>query len=174
MRGFFKGLAERNLCLNKKYRDFFQGDRLINGQGLEKTSEMHYGLCRMGYNGCGIIAVYNALTYIEKKQPLSDIAYHMERYRMLFGILGCNPYRLGKALSHYGAAFERFGDSEAFIVSYWTGIRFFSSIHTVFCVKTSDGINVYNKFNNCPTVKYNSSLRELTNNKKPIVVYNII
>lgn len=173
----FQKLAERNLCRNKKYSEQLEPGRLINGQGLEAVSLMRYGICSMSFNGCEVIAVYNALAYIGINQPLCGIARFMERYRMLFGIFGCNPYRLGEALSHYGAAFERFGDTErskALIISYWTGLPLISSIHTVFCVRTESGIMIYNRYSSCPSVQFCGSVGELTRGRKPIAVYNII
>lgn len=170
-------MAERNFCHNKKHTEKLGSVSLINGQKLGAVAEMRYGLCFMSRNGCGVIAVYNALAYIGKNQPLCEVARYMERYKMLFGIFGCNPYRLGDALGHYGAAFERFGDSDssaAFIVSYWTGIPFLSPAHTVFCVRTDDGITIYNRYNSCPTTQQCSSLSELTRGRKPIAVYNMI
>ncbi len=171
------GMAERNLCRNKKYCEKLISGELINGQGLGIVSRMRYGLCSMSYNGCGVIAVYNALAYTGKNQPLCEIAHYMERYKLLFGIFGCNPYRLGDVLSHYGAAFERFGDtdaSKAFIVSYRTKRTFISPVHTVFCVRTNDGITIYNRYNSCPVTQQCGSLSELTRGRKPIAVYNMI
>lgn len=173
----FRGIAERNLCHNRKYNIMLMGGSFINGQKLGAVAEMRYGLCPMSVNGCGVIAVYNALAYIGKNQPLCEVAHYMERYKLLFGIFGCNPYRLGKALSHYGAAFERFGDtdnSKAFIVSCWNGKPFRSSAHTVFCVRENNGITIYNRYNSCPTTQRCSSLSELTEGRKPIAVYNMI
>lgn len=169
--------AEHNFCHNKKYSEKLGSGGLINGQGLGIAAQMRYGLCPMSYNGCGIIAVYNALAYTGKNQPLCELAYYMERYKMLFGIFGCNPYRLGEALGHYGAAFERFGDTEpsgAFIVSYWTGRPFLSSIHTVFCIRTDNGITIYNRYNSCPAAQHCGSLSELTKGRRPVAVYNMI
>ena len=36
-------------------------DEMINGQGMGEVSKLRYGLCRMSFNGCEVISVYNAL-----------------------------------------------------------------------------------------------------------------
>lgn len=168
--------AERNYRRNKKHSEKLRGG-YINGQGLGAAAVMRYGLCPMSFNGCEVIAVYNALIYLGREQPLCEIARFMERYKMLFGIFGCDPYRLGEALDRYGAAFERSGDissSRAFIISYWTGRRFLSSIHTVFCEGKNDGIIIYNSSNKLPSARLVGSVGEITGGKKPIARYNII
>ena len=50
----------------------------------------------MAFNGCEVIAVYNALLYLGKSALLCDISFFMEKYKMLFGLFGCNPYALIK------------------------------------------------------------------------------
>ena len=55
------------------------GDRMINGQGMGDVSKLKYGLCHMSFNGCEVISVYNALTYLGKAAPLPEIALYMER-----------------------------------------------------------------------------------------------
>ncbi len=152
-------------------------DRMINGQGMGDVSKLKYGLCHMSFNGCEVISVYNALRYVGKPQPLQEVAFFLEKYRILFGIFGCNMFRLGKALEKYGASYERIGeigDTPAFIISFWTGRRFLSSIHTVFCTREEDGrIKVYNRYNNCDTVRYGDASGEIFGKYKPVVIYAI-
>ncbi|MBQ9899175.1 MAG: hypothetical protein IJM44_06960 [Ruminococcus sp.] len=170
-----KGTKKYNLRHNTERTEAPAEGCMINGQGLGAVSKLRYGLCPMSFNGCEIISVYNALVYLNKPRPLSEIAFYMERYRLLFGVFGCDPYKLGKVLGHYGAAFERSeeaGDAKAFIISYWTGRRFMSSLHTVFCVRTARGIEVYNRYNDVPEVRTVRSAKELGRGK-PIAVYVI-
>ena len=157
------------------YDELYYG-KIINGQSVDYVSEMYYGLCRMGFNGCEVIAVHNALAYLKKPLPIYEIAYYMERFKMLMGILGCNPHRIGKALKHFGidcGISRQIGNSEIFILSFWTGKRFMSSIHTVFCICRNKRIIVYNRYNNCSEAKtyYNSSA--IAEKKKIIAVYAI-
>lgn len=172
------GLRKRNYSRNiGQAAKPVVGD-MINGQGMGDVSKQRYGLCHMSFNGCEVISVYNALNYIGIPQPLWEIAVYLERYRVLAGFFGCNVYRLGKALEHFGADWERIktpADTEcpAFIVSYWTGRRFLSSIHTVFCHRQSNGIMVYNRYNNCPTVQLCRTLEDIIGKKRPISAYAV-
>lgn len=158
-----------------KSRDFCNGN-MINGQALNTVSEMRYGLCHMSFNGCEVISVYNALAYLKKTVPLCDIAFYMEKFKVLFGIFGCNVFKIGKALKHYGINYVRskeIGSAEIFIVSFWTGKRLLSSIHTVFCTRGADGINIYNKYNSCPDVRTCKENSEISSPEKIIAVYII-
>jgi len=149
---------------------------MINGQGLGAVSRLRYGICRMSFNGCEVIAVHNALVYLGKPQPLKDIAFFMERFRVLLGFFGCNVYRVGRALEHYGVAYERtkdVGDAEAFIVSFWTKLPLLSPIHTVFCVRTPDGIKVYNRYNNFSSMSVCKSMQDVAGRHRPLAVYRL-
>jgi len=161
-----------NYIHSRAYADF----PMINGQGLGEISKMRYGLCRMSFNGCEVISVYNALVFLGIPEPIEKVADFMERYRVLVGIFGGNVYKTGRALQHFGADFQKNTDlscAEAFIVSYWTGKRFLSSIHTVFCERSGGKIKVYNRYNNYPSVQFCSNLETVTGRKKPIAVYAI-
>ena len=151
-------------------------DEMINGQGMGEVSKLRYGLCRMSFNGCEVIAVYNALRYVGKPQPLQEIALYLERYRLLMGVFGCNMFRLDRALRRFGAKCERIGDigdTPAFILSYWVGIPFLSPAHTVFCVREKDRIKVYNRYNNCNTVRYVSRPEDIFGRHRPLTAYSI-
>lgn len=161
-----------NLSLYKKS---FHGG-MINGQAIDYVSGMRYGICSMSFNGCEVIAVHNALVYMKKSRPIYEISYYMENFRMLAGFFGCNPHKVGNALGHFGIKYEKshqIGKSEIFIVSFWTGRRFLSTIHTVFCIRNKNGILVYNRYNNCPDVRFYRSNPEFAEKEKIIAVYTI-
>lgn len=169
-------IARKNYKYNCRIYDESQYGRMINGQAVDYVSGMRYGLCNMSFNGCEVIAVHNALVYLEKAYPVYEVASYMERFRMLAGIFGCNPFRIGRALNHFGIEYVRSGKtecSEIFIVSFWTGRRFLSSVHTVFCVCRNNVLTVYNRYNNYPEerVYLNDSL--IAEQKKVIAVYTI-
>ncbi len=148
----------------------------INGQALGTVSQCRYGLCSMSFNGCEVIAVYNALIYLGKSVPLPDIALYMERCRVLIGFFGCNIFRSGKILAHFGAHSRRCkapGEADAFIMSYWTGRRLLSSIHTVFCIRTENGIEVFNSYNICPHTEICPTWESICGKGRPIVIYTI-
>lgn len=150
--------------------------KMINGQALGVVSKMRYGLCRMSFNGCEVIAVYNALIYADAARPLPEIAVYMEKFRMLMGVFGCSPYKIGRALRHFGANQERVRsaeNAEAFIVTFWTKIPFLSSLHTVFCVRKNNGIIVYNRYNNCGEPQLCRNIEEVTGKHRPVTIYTI-
>ena len=61
--------------------------------------------------------------------------------------------------------------ASAYVVSFWTKRRFLSSIHTVFCVKTENGTEVYNSSNSCTDVRIYEDIQQYIGKKKPIAVY---
>ena len=149
---------------------------MINGQGLGAVSQLRYGLCRLSFNGCEVISVYNALAWLGKNAPLPEIALYMERFRMLMGIFGCYAGRIDRALRYFGADCVRTGvyrGEKAFIVSYWTGRPFLSSIHTVFCVREEGGIRVYNRYNNRSEAQLCADFGTFAGKRKPIAIYTI-
>lgn len=150
--------------------------KMINGQAVEYVSEMRYGLCNMSFNGCEVIAVHNALVYLKKTVPIYEISRYMEKFRMLIGILGCNPHKIGKALEKYEVSYKKsrnIGNADTFILSFWTGKRFLSSIHTVFCVRQKNGTVVYNRYNSCREARVYRDNSAIAEQKKIIAVYSI-
>ena len=158
-----KGSRRYNLRHNTERTASPEVGRMINGQALGAVSKLRYGICRMSFNGCEVIAVHNALVYLGIPKPLTDIAFYMERFRVLMGFFGCNAYKLGKALKHFGA----------FIITFWTGRRLLSSVHTVFCIRKENGIEVYNRYNSSHGAELCVSMDEVAAKKKTIAVYSI-
>lgn len=149
---------------------------MINGQACGAVSGFRYGICPMSFNGCEVIAVHNALVWLGIPQKLADIAFCMERFRVLMGLFGCNAYKIGKALSFFGAENIRSRDmaeSSAYIVVFWTKIPFLSSIHTVFCVRTDSGTEVYNSSNGCTEMRIYKDIRQYIGKRRPIAVYSL-
>ena len=153
-------------------------DTMINGQGLGDVKEQRYGLFPMSFNGCEVISVYNALHYVGRPQPIWELASYMERYRVLMGLCGCNVYCLGMVMRKFGADCKHVWNPErdggdAFVVSYWTGKRFRSSIHSVFILRKSNGFLVYNRYNSAPTEQLCGKLEDIIGNKRPITAYAV-
>lgn len=149
---------------------------MINGQGIGEVSELKYGLFPMSFNGCEVIAVYNALEYLGIPQNIRIIRDFMKRYLVLFGLFGCNIYRIGGALNHFGVEYSESKSAdgaESFIMSSWTGKPFLSTIHTVFCIRCSDNIKVYNRYNNLPSEKIYRSCEDIFGGRKPLIIYKL-
>jgi hypothetical protein len=169
-------ISGRNLRHNTELVEPPETGKMINGQGLGRVSQLRYGICRMSWCGCEVIAVHNALVYLGMPRPIAEISRYMERFRVLVGFFGCNAYKLGKALEHFGAVCKRSkepGEAKAFIITFWTGRVLMSSVHTVFCVREGGSIRVYNIFNTCPEARLYSSVEAFIGRHKPIVVYII-
>lgn len=174
-----KGSRRYNLRHNTEFAESPPFGEMINGQGMGPTASLRYGICHMSFNGCEVIAVHNALVYLGIPQQLRDVAFFMEKYRVLMGFFGCNAYRLGKGLEHFGAQSTRTRDvslaesAEAFIVTFWTKLPFLSSIHTVFCVRRRAGIEVFNRYNNRSRTYICRDLTEIAGKRRPIAIYII-
>lgn len=168
--------AKRNFRYNSGRKEVPEFGRMINGQACGAVSGFRYGICPMSFNGCEVIAVHNALVWLGRPQKLADIAFRMERFRVLMGFFGCNAYKIGRALSYFGAENVRSRDTEgksAYIVVFWTKRPFLSSIHTVFCVRTDSGTEVYNSSNGCTEMKIYKDIRQYIGKRKPIAVYSV-
>lgn len=149
---------------------------MINGQALGDVSKLRYGLFPMSFNGCEVIAVCNALEYLGIAVPIETVCRYMRKYCVLLGLFGCNVYRIGRALKHFGAdcvRIESAEDSEAFIISSWTGKPFLSSIHTVFCVNEGQRIRVFNRYNRCPDEKCYDSAERIFDNCRTLAIYKV-
>jgi hypothetical protein len=171
-----KGSRRYNLRHNTERTEQPESGRMINGQGVGRVSQFRYGICRMSFNGCEVIAVHNALVYLKKPRSICEIAFYMERFRMLMGFFGCNAYKIGKALEHFGAEYERINDmtdAKAFIVTFWTKKPFLSSVHTVFCVREDNRIRVYNRYNSSSAAQMCGSFEEVVGKRRPIAMYKI-
>lgn len=149
---------------------------MIHGQNQGDMAKIRYGLFPMSYNGCEVISVCNALEYMGKPQPVKKVSRFMFRYSMIFGLFGCNPYCIGRALRHLGVENRRCdleSAGNAFILSSWTGRPFLSTIHTVFCVRENGRIKVYNRYNSCTCERYFDTTRKIFENRRTIAVYDI-
>jgi len=152
----------------------------INGQAKGSIPEMRYGLCSMSFNGCEVIAVYNALVYIGRKIPLEEAAYFMERHKMLAGVFGGNPFSLISHPAFRNTASRRIEkyseieNADAFIVSFWCGKTFFSGIHTVFGIHRENGsVAIYNRYNSSEKETEYKNFRSFIGKKKIIAAYII-
>lgn len=166
---------EVNKNIEEAAEDIIKGE-YINGQALGTVSRLRYGLCRMRYNGCEAIAVYNALVYLQRPAMLSVVAVSLESFKLFFGIFGCNPWRIGKFLIRHDVYYTRTGDISdpgAYIMSFWTGKRFFPHIHTIFCTVEEGRVTAYNRYNKVPEPVVYGSTEELLKGKRLITAYRL-
>ena len=131
---------------------------------------MRYGFFDMSYNGCELIAVYNALKFLGKFKYLYNIIHDFELNGDIWvdGLFGTKPTAIKDYMKSMGFKVKSFYFTKTmdtyiqynrcFIIVYAHS----SGIHTVMARGTPSGrIAVYNRYNNCTTVKIVSSISQL-------------
>lgn len=132
---------------------------LINGQRKCAVSDYRLGLCRMSHNGCGAIAIYNALLSAGHKPDISVIALGIECYALrLGGILGTDCRKaevlFGKCripavkASDYDDFVKVMGAVRVGILCYWVAKPKRSLLHYAAVVNNGSGFDVCNRFSN--------------------------
>jgi hypothetical protein len=174
-------LEKRNFAHNKQ---FTPGDEsgFINGQGTGEVAKMKYGICTMAWNGCEMIALYNAAHLLGRHEELRDICLEMyPQSSVLWGFFGSNPLVLDRYFKAHEIPFEKTYDYNAFfnalpdcrcgVLSFWNRRRVFGSLHTVMVRFDKDrGLLVeYNKFNG-KTVPVPHDVRSLVTVKHLFIV----
>lgn len=176
-------LASKNYAYNSN----FKIDGLIYNQNIEPINNMRFGIRPMSYNGCEIIAMYNAAYLLGNPMKLQDIAYDMEFVgSMLYGEWGTNPFAIGPYMKSKGFLGEKtnqanitnasFAMGTVYIISFFNeAYNPFSQIHTIAILVT--GKNCFYTFNNDPEKTYrngfNKSIKEVLAGGSLIVAYKI-
>ncbi len=100
----------------------------------------------------------------------------MEKHKLMLGLFGGNPLRIGKALSRLSVPFRKtraFDLEGGYIISFWTKRPFLSPLHTVFVETDSNGITVYNRYSNCTEIFHYRSVREMLGKRRLISAYYV-
>lgn len=138
---------QENLCRLPEYRDYiyYQRDPAIR--------DLCYGRQgNVGDNGCGAVAVHNAMKFIEKEQNFCDVLHEMEELRMTwFGArFGTKPGSLGRYFTRNNIPYRKYkspNDFKAALLTHKIGIvctwnKRFSGMH-FYCVYYSLEDNAY-------------------------------
>ena len=131
---------------------FFPGDEphfLTNAD----AARLRYGRKHMDWNGCEVIAVYNARVLMGQKASMSRLATQFQNVGAMWGwgYFGSDPRRIGRILEKNGMEYTAFHTPDAisqpgiYILSYWTGHPWLSHLHTVTMVLTENGFTTYNQ-----------------------------
>ncbi|MGN1419391.1 MAG: hypothetical protein ACI4W6_08685 [Acutalibacteraceae bacterium] len=167
--------------LNDKHnRQIVLPDDFINGQGKGEVSKMKYGICTMAWNGCEMIAIYNAMRILKRDANLADICLEMyPKSSVLCGFFGSNVYVLDKYFKAHGVPyrkvfqynnfFNELADAKCGICSFWNHRLLFSSLHTVMVRYENGEIVVYNKSNG-KTEPVSLAFRQMLTSKKLFMV----
>ena len=130
----------------------------VNGQKREPYASFKYGTGYMKENGCGVIAVHNALVAVGKGKELRDVALYFEdNGAILGGVFGTDPTAAVAYFESNGCAVETIYDAQEFddvasssvvsVLTFWNTDSIFDGAHTVALVKNANGsINVYNYY----------------------------
>ena len=164
----------------------FDPDGFVLGQDTHPTSAMFYGLFPMGYNGCEVISVYNAMRLLGRPMPLSEVVRDFEKglHPLLFGVFGTKPSRIGRFLKKKGFDVTKkyrldklsqlSHDGAVFIISFWTSPKLICTIHTIAvrCI-ASDKWEAYNLYNNTRSVRIKKSLADVIGDGRFICGYYV-
>lgn len=157
---------------------------LVNGQALGAVSGVKFGVKTVARNGCGVLAICNALTLCGMNVPLAEVAYTMERYRVLWGLFGVNCYALGHALRQWKIQSKRLRSRQALqqalaenrvcLLAYWTGKPLCSTVHIV-CLYAAEGgqATVFNLYNRCSTPQQ-QSVEKLCQKRRMVAAYAVL
>ena len=169
------------LTVLKSLMNGFKGSKYIYGQGIGYVARLKYGCKTLSYNGCEIIAMYNALMKLGKPKPIYDIIYDAEITGGLWldGVFGTFPNYIGTYLKHLGIKVERYYRAKTidknkkrgdiYIVVYNHTV---AMLHTVMVeVISKYKIAVYNDYNTATkAINYKSFLDLISQSGNYIVV----
>lgn len=136
----------------------------INGQGLGVVKALPYGAkWQLGYNGCGPIAVYNALLALGNPHTLAAAAGWGERHLRLGGRWGTAHGQIPKLFRGLGYRVHvvrtrrkmdaAIRSADGCILTYWLKKPFCSGLHIVFVQRLpAGGFLVYNRYDRLPEV----------------------
>lgn len=127
----------------------------VNGQRLPPVAALPYGRYTMDYNGCEVLAAYNALLTLGEAAPLSEVSAWFER-RGLFlgGLWGTHVLAVPEFFKARGFAVEvlykdfdeAFSSVPAAVFAFWNDAkRLRRGLHTVALAHADGGrLAVYN------------------------------
>ena len=157
-----EGLNRLTRCATARRREqnraavaAYTGREPINGQRRPPVAALPYGRCTMDYNGCEVLAAYNALLTLGEAMPLSEVSAWFER-RGLFlgGLWGTHVLAIPEFFEARGFSVEvlykdfdeAFSAVPAAVFAFWNDARRLRrGLHTVALAHAGDGgLAVYN------------------------------
>lgn len=145
--------AKENYSANKDMdlSRYEKSDGYINDQESGAIANVRYGNGTLAKNGCGVIAVNNALVSLEDRKDIRDIARDFEKGGLvLSGTFGTNPYAIGDYFREKGYKVDTYegsnlfsilknSDAKTHIFSYWNSDKAEEGVHIVSVDKMEDG-----------------------------------
>ena len=196
----FSGRRFRRTCDNMAHNEkLFSAckDRFLNGQRTEPLSAMRYGTYPLSWNGCELIACYNAAAYLGIKISFPQVVHEFELNRMHYlfpnGYWGTAPKKLWYFFARHGMEYRCWRDGGRFaaeaatgvpscgIISFWNnkrstaklhGLDFFSGgLHTVFYEYKGGKFRVYNLYGSDTKPRVLDSIADAYREKRFIIGY---
>lgn len=144
---------------------------MINGQGVFEFADEPMGIGTYSDNGCGIVAVYNAMQLLGEHQALGSIEddFLLMNGMLLCGLWGVAPWSIGDYFASQGIAYTGYlsfeglannvseGDVIVFMVMNNVN-NIFAGFHYMSAQYVSGGFVVYNMYTNSTTSKLVQSL----------------
>ena len=132
--------------------------------------DMYYGKKTLDYNGCGIIATFNAMYDLTGEHIFSlplMIDYFEEDGIVMMGIFGTSPNSIKNFFVKQGfetasstkeEEFNKIGNNfDSFILTFYNnGLDIFSQVHIANISKKNGKFSIHNSGANCQTKSYNS------------------
>ncbi len=83
----------------------------VNGQKVCAYAKIPFGWCSIGYNGCVLLAIYNALLLAGYEPDLMDIRKHLHRFwkPRFFGV---RAWEVARCLKKLNVPFQRVSSGE--------------------------------------------------------------
>lgn len=129
-------------------------NKIINDQNGTTGENFEYGMHKASWNACETIAVHNAKVIKGIDSSLSETMEDFQSSGAMigYGTLGSNPYQIGSVLSDEGIEYYRVSSTDnmtlygTYIMSFWNGKPWCSSLHTIAFSYTSQGCVAYNLY----------------------------
>ena len=126
-------------------------NKIINDQNGDTGANFDYGICDASWNACETIATHNAKVLKGMDSTLTGtiVDFQMSGAMMACGVLGSNPYSIGKVLSRSGIEYSMVGLDEMtspgiYIISYWNEGAPWNGLHTVAISYDGTSYTTYN------------------------------
>lgn len=171
--------------------------RLLHGQRIEPVCNMRYGIYPISYNGCEMIACYNAAVMLGKEISFPRVVYEFELNKMHFifpsGCWGTAPKKLWYFFDKHDMPYISMRNGDAFaraaktdrpscgIISFWNndrstakpwGLDFFrGGLHTVAYRFKGGKFYLFNLYGRDRSVRMLKNIADVYRDKKFIMGY---
>lgn len=180
--------AFKNYEYNIDYwiKNGLDSDVLINGQALLPQSKLRLGDYSFEHNSCEVIATYNALQLLGIETGICELALEFEinAFYIKGGYFGSDPKRISRLFDEMELTYEKLNIlSEAetaiqtenvMIISFWTGERMNSTIHTIAVQKQGDIIFAFNYYSDSDIVNKFNTIEEMIPKDSLIIAYKLL